>query len=94
MVFRTTVGPKQPWTVEAKRVYGTVALQNILRLNLFAEAKMVTFFCVYATLEHPFLPASPHTPTPLLLTLPTMTSNFEPCLQRRYKWSGAQRFQF
>jgi hypothetical protein len=24
MVFRTTVGPKQPWTVEAKRVYGRI----------------------------------------------------------------------
>ncbi len=30
MVFRTTVGPKQPWTVEAKRVYGTPALIEAL----------------------------------------------------------------
>jgi hypothetical protein len=36
---------------------------------------------------------SPHTPPPFLLTLPIMTSNFEPCLHRRYKWSGTQRFK-
>jgi hypothetical protein len=36
----------------------------------------------------------PHTPPPFMLTLPVMTSKFEPCLQWREKWSETPRFKF